>query len=533
MNLQFYNSLSRTKETLEPLNKGRVGMYVCGPTVYARPHIGNARSVVVYDVLFRLLRHIYGEKHVTYVRNITDVDDKINAAAIERGITIQALTAEVTQQFHDDMGALNCLRPNIEPRATEHIDGMITMIETLIHNGNAYVGSDGQHVLFDVTSASNHASWKYGMLSGRTIEEQQAGARVAVESYKKHPGDFVLWKPADAQDDDSSKFDSPWGVGRPGWHIECSVMSTEYLGHSFDIHGGGADLKFPHHENEIAQSCCAHPHGAFAKLWVHNGFLTVNGEKMSKSLGNFITVKDLLDKGIKGEVIRLALLSAKYNEPLDWNDKVVSDAQKTLDYGYRAFKSVGFSPLSFPRKRESSGDTSLDSRFRGNDDMEDLDSLLNDLNMVGQINTMRALAREIMNPAANETKEFLEWKCLRLCKIGDMLGVLQQDPKIWFEGNVVIQPESSVHRFASTEATVQESVTVNLSGTAILSGTGNISANLTATITNEGAQRLVNERTEFKKVKNWKEADAIRDTLKQCGIILEDRPDGTTDWRRG
>jgi cysteinyl-tRNA synthetase len=313
-------------------------MYVCGPTVYARPHIGNARSVVVYDVLYRLLKELY--PNVTYVRNITDVDDKINSAAIERGISIQALTQEVTDQFHEDVGALNVLRPTVEPRATEHISHIIEMVEQLIGNNNAYE-SEG-HVLFDVTSND-----QYGMLSGRKLEEMAAGARVEVEDYKHHPGDFVLWKPADEEDDASSKFESPWGVGRPGWHIECSAMSTEHLGKDFDIHGGGSDLMFPHHENEIAQSTCAHPGSHYAKYWVHNGFLTVDGEKMSKSLGNFITVHDLLEQGMKGEVIRLALMMTHYRKPFDWTDKVVSDARKMLDKWYNLDVEAGELPKGF------------------------------------------------------------------------------------------------------------------------------------------------------------------------------------------
>jgi cysteinyl-tRNA synthetase len=326
----LYNSLSKQKEPLIKRD-APIGMYVCGPTVYNRPHIGNARSVVVYDVLYRLLSLVYGAQEVTYVRNITDVDDKINDAAIARGISIQQLTHEVTQQFHSDMEALGCLLPTHEPRATEHIAEIIAMVERLIASGHAYESE--RHVLFDVTAPATH-HWRYGMLSGRTIDEQEAGARIAVESYKRHAGDFVLWKPADAQDDPSSCFDSPWGVGRPGWHIECSAMSTRYLGVDFDIHGGGADLKFPHHENEIAQSCCANPHSHYARIWVHNGFLTVNGEKMSKSLGNFITVKDLLDAGIAGEAIRFALLSTHYAKPLDWNDKLLEDSVKQLDKLY-------------------------------------------------------------------------------------------------------------------------------------------------------------------------------------------------------
>jgi cysteinyl-tRNA synthetase len=324
--IRLSNTLSRSVEILAPLDSNHVKMYVCGPTVYARPHIGNARSVVVYDVLYRLLRQDF--PRVTYVRNITDVDDKINAAAVERGSTIQALTEEVTSQFHADMGALQCLPPTIEPRATEHIAQMITMISALIEKGFAYAAEG--HVLFRVQKDPN-----YGKLSGRSVKDMVAGARVEVAPYKEYAGDFVLWKPASEKDDASSKFDSPWGVGRPGWHIECSAMSATHLGNDFDIHGGGSDLMFPHHENEISQSTCAHAGSHYAKMWVHNGFLTVEGEKMSKSLGNFITVHDLLSKGVKGEVIRFALMSTRYNEPLDWSEKLLSDAQKVLDRLYR------------------------------------------------------------------------------------------------------------------------------------------------------------------------------------------------------
>ncbi len=326
MTIRLSNTLSRSVEILAPLDSNHVKMYVCGPTVYARPHIGNARSVVVYDVLYRLLRQDF--PRVTYVRNITDVDDKINAAAVERGSTIQALTEEVTSQFHADMGALQCLPPTIEPRATEHIAQMITMISALIEKGFAYAAEG--HVLFRVQKDPN-----YGKLSGRSVKDMVAGARVEVAPYKEYAGDFVLWKPASEKDDASSKFDSPWGVGRPGWHIECSAMSATHLGNDFDIHGGGSDLMFPHHENEISQSTCAHAGSHYAKMWVHNGFLTVEGEKMSKSLGNFITVHDLLSKGVKGEVIRFALMSTRYNEPLDWSEKLLSDAQKVLDRLYR------------------------------------------------------------------------------------------------------------------------------------------------------------------------------------------------------
>ncbi len=441
--LSLYNTLTRKKEEFNPADPKNVRMYVCGPTVYDRPHLGNARSVVVYDVLYRLLRHIYGENHVNYVRNITDVDDKINAAARANNEPISALTKRVEGWFHEDMAALNCLSPTHEPHATDHIKEMVAIIEKLIAGGHAYV-SQG-HVLFRVASYK-----EYGQLSGRKLEDLIAGARVEVENYKENAGDFVLWKPADAEDDPSSVFDSPWGKGRPGWHIECSAMSSKYLGDNFDIHGGGADLMFPHHENEIAQSCCAAPKSSFAKTWVHNGFLTVNGEKMSKSLGNFTTVKDVLDKGVRGEVIRFALLSAHYRSPLDWNDKLLHDAKLTLDKWYR---SIG-------------GQWSVVS----GQEEEFLVSLSDDLNIQKAISIMH-------EAQPNE-----------LLKMGNMLGFLQMSPEKWFKGD---------------------------------SGDDNLEI-----------QNLINERITAKKSKNWARADEIRKTLADQGIMLEDKPDGTTDWRR-
>jgi len=323
--IRAFNTLSRKEETLTPLDLKHLKMYVCGPTVYDRPHLGNARSVVVYDMFFRFFKMVFPQ--VTYVRNITDVDDKINAAAKEQGVSIQELTKKITQFFYDDINALNVLPPTIEPRATAHIPEMIAMIEQLIASNHAYEAKG--HVLFDVSSYKN-----YGMLSNRNLDEMIAGARVEVAAYKKNPLDFVLWKPADKEDDISSVFESPWGKGRPGWHIECSAMSSKYLGADFDVHGGGADLQFPHHENEIAQSCCANPGSHFAKFWIHNGFLTVNGEKMSKSLKNFITVRDLLDQGISGIVIRYMLLSTHYRKPFDFNQKALDDAQKSIEKFY-------------------------------------------------------------------------------------------------------------------------------------------------------------------------------------------------------
>lgn len=470
MTLYLHNTLTRRKEPFTPLDTNNVRMYVCGPTVYDRPHIGNARSVVVYDVLFRLLSQVYGEKHVTYVRNITDVDDKINARAKERGIPIQQLTTEVTAQFHADMDALSCLRPTHEPRATGHIADMQRMIRQLLDSGHAYAAQG--HVLFDVTSYAG-----YGALSGRKADEQLAGARVAVESYKKNPGDFVLWKPADSGDDASSVFDSPWGAGRPGWHIECSAMSSVLLGPTFDIHGGGADLMFPHHENEIAQSRCADGHSEFAKCWVHNGFLTVNGEKMSKSLGNFVTVKELLDKGVKGEVIRFALLSAKYNEPLDWNEKLIHDAKVTLDKWYRLLE----------RHARSLGMMV----FRLTDPLDDgimqpfVNALYDDLNLPKAMSVMhQALPRE-------------------LAAMGAMLGLLQQDFDVWFKGFKAVTVDAPIGLEITSSGSDEESI-----------------------------KTAINQRIAAKKAKNFAEADRIRKELADQGIILEDRPDGTTDWRR-
>ncbi|HRW15776.1 cysteine--tRNA ligase [Amaricoccus sp.] len=323
--ITLYNTRTRRKDRLVPTDPGRIGMYVCGPTVYDRAHIGNARPVVVFDVLFRLLRHVYGQGQVTYVRNITDVDDKINARAAESGRDIRAITDETIRWYHEDMAALGALSPTREPRATEFIAPMVAMIETLIARGHAYAAEG--HVLFSVASFS-----EYGRLARRSLDEMRAGARVEVAPYKRDPMDFVLWKPSEAG---LPGWESPWGRGRPGWHIECSAMAHELLGPSFDIHGGGIDLVFPHHENEVAQSRCAHPEGSFANIWMHNGFLNVEGEKMSKSLGNFFTVRDLLDRGIPGEVIRFVLLSTHYRQPMDWTEEKVAQAKETLLGWYR------------------------------------------------------------------------------------------------------------------------------------------------------------------------------------------------------
>ena len=318
--VMLHNSMTRRKETFAPIDANNVRMYLCGPTVYDRAHIGNARNVIMFDVLFRLLKHVYGAEHVTYVRNFTDVDDKINTRAAETGRSIGEITAETTQWFLDDMGALGNQLPTHMPRATQYIDQMIDMISDLIAKNNANAAQG--HVLFAVDSYDG-----YGRLSSRNIDDMIAGARVEVAPYKRNPMDFVLWKPSQ---DHEPGWDSPWGRGRPGWHIECSAMSRDLLGAHFDIHGGGNDLMFPHHENEIAQSCCADPNAGFANVWLHNEMLQVEGKKMSKSLGNFFTVRDLLDQGYAGEVIRFVFLSTHYGKPMDWNDAKARDAEKTL-----------------------------------------------------------------------------------------------------------------------------------------------------------------------------------------------------------
>src|SRR4249919_1991091 len=322
MELTLYDTLTRDKRLFAPIDPARVRMYVCGPTVYDFAHIGNARPVIVFDVLYRLLRHLYGAGHVTYVRNITDVDDKINARAAERGISIRDLTEQTHQNFKEDVAALGCLPPTVEPRATEHIEEMKALIERLVASGNAYVGEE--HVLFSVPSMKD-----YGKLSNRPLDEMIAGARVDVAPYKRDAMDFVLWKPSKPGE---PSWPSPSGIkspGRPGWHIECSAMAWKHLGETFDIHGGGIDLVFPHHENEIAQSCCAFHSRVMANFWMHNGFLQVEGEKMSKSLGNFTIIRDVLADW-PGDVVRLAMLSSHYRQPINWTIKGLEEAEKAL-----------------------------------------------------------------------------------------------------------------------------------------------------------------------------------------------------------
>jgi cysteinyl-tRNA synthetase len=399
MPLVLYNSLTRRKEPFKPLDPGRVRMYVCGPTVYDLAHIGNGRAVVAFDLLYRVLRHTYGAGHVTYVRNITDVEDKIIAAARDSGEPIDALTARTTAEFHADMAALGALPPDIEPRATAYIPQMIALIERLIASGHAYAAEG--HVLFGVRS------WpSYGKLARRSHDEMLAGARVEVAPYKRDPGDFVLWKPSTP---DQPGWDSPWGRGRPGWHIECSAMSETELGETFDIHGGGLDLIFPHHENEIAQSESAHAGHPFARVWMHNEMLTVDGVKMSKSLGNITTVREVLANA-PGEAIRLALLMTHYRDPLDWTEGRVHQAKMSVDKFYNALglqRTVGLNP--------------------GSTHMRILAALEDDLNAPLAISQMHQIVTEIYSTTDYERRAMLQDE---LKASGELLGLLQQDRSV-------------------------------------------------------------------------------------------------------
>ncbi len=396
MQLRLRNSLSGKIETFQPIDPNNVRMYVCGPTVYDRAHLGNARPAVVFDVLFRILKTLY--KNVIYVRNITDIDDKIYKKALEKNISIQELTSQTTKMYHDDIGALNVLPPNIEPKATEHISEMIEIIEKLIKNGNAY--ESNRHVYFNVSTYIS-----YGHLSKKNIDELQSGARIDISEYKKNPLDFVLWKPID--DAFKTGWDSPWGIGRPGWHIECSAMSLKYLGKIFDIHGGGIDLIFPHHENEIAQSCAISGAKSMAKYWIHNGHLNIDGVKMSKSLGNFFTVHDILEK-YDGEVIRLALLMSHYVSPMNFTDSLLIQAKNTLDRWYNVIKNI---KIDYNCTKISSAVFS---------------ALLEDLNTPKAISEMFELVDKI-----NKTSD-LDLINTFVYTARTFLGILNKKPDEWF-----------------------------------------------------------------------------------------------------
>ncbi len=462
MPLSLYNTMTRRKEEFRPIDPGNVRMYVCGPTVYDFAHIGNARPVVVFDVLYRLLRRKYGEGHVTYVRNITDVEDKINAAAKQRGETIRELTERTARVYAEDMTALGALKPSVEPRATEHIAEMIAMIEKLIASSHAYEAEG--HVLFQISTMP-----EYGRLSRRTLDEMIDGARVEVAPYKRAAGDFVLWKPSSP---DLPGWESPWGRGRPGWHIECSAMSESLLGEHFDIHGGGLDLIFPHHENEIAQSLCAHDGRPFVNIWMHNGFLTAAaGEKMSKSIGNFVTVHELLEDW-PGEAIRLALLSGHYREPLEFSRERLQQAKQSLDRFYRALGEAA-----------KAGTRSL-----RNDDEPSavLDALADDLNTPLALARMHELLGALnVGLGSGNAEVALQARALR--EAGALLGLLQQDPAHWLQGN------------GADTAWIEDTI-----------------------------QR----RLAARKARDYAEADRIRAELAAKGVILEDKPGGKTEWRR-
>jgi cysteinyl-tRNA synthetase len=413
MKLFLYNTLTRHKEIFTPLDSNLVTMYVCGPTVYDSPHIGNARSAIVYDILYRILSKIYGQNQIKYVRNITDVDDKIIDKAQQLNLTISDLTTTTTAEFHYYMQYLGCLPPNIEPKATEHISDMQMIIQKLLDSNHAYLANN--HVYFDISTANN-----YTELSNRTLNEMIDGVRIENDQSKKQPHDFVLWKPAANNEAISANFDSPWGRGRPGWHIECSAMSYKYLGENFDIHGGGADLIFPHHTNEIAQSICAFPNSHFAKYWVHNGFLTCNGEKMSKSLNNFIIVKDFIDRKISGDIVRLLLLTSQYRRPLDYNAKSLFDATKTLDYWYRALENLDISKINTKIIPE-----------------EFLLALLDDLNTPLAIKIINDYAKLIF--ATNQLSDkYLYAGYLLACS--NFLGLMKLSAKDWFHHEIDTMP---------------------------------------------------------------------------------------------
>jgi cysteinyl-tRNA synthetase len=484
--LVLYNTLTREKQLFEPITPGRVGMYVCGPTVYDYAHVGNARPAVVFDVLYRLLK--VSNEHVRYVRNITDVEDKIIAASDATGEAIDSITSRTTQAYHDDMAALNTLPPDIEPRATDHIPQMIQMTEKLIERGHAYE-ADG-HVLFSVASDEN-----YGKLSGRNREEMIAGSRVEIAPYKKDPADFVLWKPST---DGQPGWESPWGLGRPGWHIECSAMSREYLGLTFDIHGGGRDLVFPHHENEVAQSTCAHDGAPFVRYWVHNGFVTVEGEKMSKSVGNILIVRNIL-KAFPGEAIRLNMLSTHYRQPLDWTQEGVERARKSLDRWYRA-----------------AGDAEPKSCDRLIEALED------DLNSPQAIAIMHELSDAALagdDQAASELKG-----------AGLLLGLLQQSEESWFQdGGIDGVDISFMQNLREPLPEIAERVDARIRE--VLANWDKMNFEQKRSIHELCVSLLIDFRKLSRDHKEFATADTIRDILLAAGILLEDGPDGTT-WRR-
>jgi len=457
MNIQIYNTLSRKKEEFVPGDPKRVTMYVCGPTVYSHPHIGNARPAVVFDTFYRLLQYEF--PNVVYTRNITDVDDKINASALKENTSIDTISNRFAEIYHQDMGELGVLPPTIEPRVTEHIPQIIDMIQRLIKSGHAYEAEG--HVLFDVPSYK-----EYGKLSGRNQKEMLAGARVEVAPFKKEPSDFVLWKPSTK---DQPAWDSPWGGGRPGWHIECSAMIEKHLGKTIDIHGGGQDLVFPHHENERAQTTCVNGGELFSRYWMHNGFVNVDQEKMSKSIGNVLLVKELLEHA-PGEAIRVTLLSTHYRSPLDWTDDALKQSSRNLDKLYGALQDLQDIEVEVTTE-------DVPAAF--------LQALKDDLNTPAAFAELHKLAKQ-----ANSEKNPVSRKSIKkqLMAAGNMLGILQQDPNEWFRGMGDLDEDE--------------------------------------------IQKLLDSRTQAKIDKNFELADEIRDKLTVMKIQIQDHPDGTSSWRK-
>jgi cysteinyl-tRNA synthetase len=479
MDLVLYNSLSRQKEVFTPLEKSAVRMYVCGPTVYDFAHLGNARAMVVFDVLFRLLKHLYAK--VTYVRNITDIDDKIYAASVDKKCHFSEIAQKFEMEFVTDMNMLNVCSPTYRPRATEFIPQMVSMISTLISKGYAYEAQG--HVLFDV-----HKYKDYGKLSRKSPDELLAGARVEVAAYKKDPGDFVLWKPSEGN---IPGWDSPWGYGRPGWHIECSAMSAHYLGDFFDIHAGGIDLIFPHHENERAQSCCASGQPEMARFWLHNGHLMINGQKMSKSLGNFFTVRELLQK-YPAEVVRLTLISTHYRQPLDWTYQLIVMAQQQLNKWYRILGKVNLyddlfddaKPTDLQNCDECISDSGEDPIFAKN--MDAIVNLSSEFftTLHDDVNTPLAIMHlNKMIQAYDQEPTTMLYLAIYYC--GRMLGLLYKSPVQWMQGE---KDESFI-------------------------------------------QTKIQERNNAKSKKNFDLADKIRQELLERGIVLEDSMDRTS-WRK-
>jgi cysteinyl-tRNA synthetase len=464
MALHLHNTLSRAREPFTPVAPGRVSMYVCGPTVYNFAHIGNARPPVVFDVLAKLLRRSYA---LTYVRNVTDVDDKINAAAQAEGVAIGVLTTRYLAAYHSDMAALGVAPPDVEPLVTGHLPEIVRMIERLVASGHAYEAEG--HVLFDVPSYA-----AYGRLSGRDTDELVAGARVEVAPYKRYAGDFVLWKPSPP---DVVGWPSPWGRGRPGWHIECSAMVERHLGETIDIHGGGVDLVFPHHENEVAQSTCAHAGKTYARYWLHNGLVVVNGEKMSKSLGNFLLVRDALAE-YGSEAVRLALLKAHYRQPLDWTKALASEARQNLDRLYGALRDAGVHGAA------AAADTASADIPSGV-----LAALEDDLNTPLALSELLALARALNSSRDANDRSRL---ALGLRSGGALLGLLQADPLAWFAHS----PGAPADDLDAAEI-----------------------------------DSLLAQRDAFRRDRNYQEADRIRDRLAERGVVIEDVAGGAR-WRR-